>query len=1168
MTGFQLFPNKKQSKGGKPAHGRRALGFESLENREMLSVTPLSYSLPQSTDTDYLQADWFEQLVVPVATPTAEGAVANEWIIQINQETLKKLSSVSAAANYLDPYGITVLGGLGATGTLYVRMDTGDATLQSEVLAGLSCIDYYEQNYICANNSVAGIVNDPIAAYQWYLETINILPAWDLVTGSGAVVAVLDSGIQLDHPDLQSNIWTNPGEIAGNRIDDDGNGFIDDVHGWNTFNNSPNVSDTDGHGTSVAGIIGAVGNNGIGTIGIAPGVQLLPINASIGSGYASSVTILAGINYIIQLKTEFGVNIPVINLSFAGVCRSSTLIPAIQAANNAGIIIVAGAGNDAKNNDIYSHNNNQFDNFITVAATDQSDRLCSFSSYGNVSVDLAAPGDNIYTSGLVTDSLTGLRVGNGTSYSAPMVSATVALIASLHPDWTSAMIKEAILATVDTLDSLQGKVATGGRLNVGNAVAYNHTDYATAPVAPSELAVVKLADNTLQFKWKDNSRNEKSFEIQYSLDGGTTWQTAKSNIAANATTTVYAPSQTGNFQFRVRAVNDYGNSAWSAPVSIATDSLPKPATPTGLNAAQTTDAINVTWNAVSGATYRLERSLSSGSGWAEIYSGTNTSFADTTVVPGTAYYYRVASINGQAASDPTAAVLQVAPTPTPEKPGGLTADEVTSTSIHLIWNDSQYATQYYVERRLTTEMNWTRIATTTAATYTDGSLKASTTYSYRIISYNGQTSTVSDALTLMTARVVPAAPMSVTAKATGTTNVAVSWKASPTAIVYRVEYSSDNTSWQSIMFTDATATSGTVTGLAPSTKYYFRVYGINESGDSKASTSVTVTMPAVAPNGPPTNITATAQSDKAVVLNWDAVANATSYIIERSTDQSTWTKVSTVTGGKTTYTNSSLKAGTVYYYRISASSTAATTQPSATVSVQTKLTASSAPTLKIDTTKITAVGVTGITVLNPKTPPSTGTYYYYIQYTSAVDAKRKADWSQAVTEKLTGSTWSVASGLNPNTQYYMRVIAVNQDVAPDATTDWNSFDYVAFGTETKVKTKAVPVATISTSGYALNSSNEFGVKLRIKTPQQADNAKTPVLPAGCTIKYELLIADDKSKVDRTTGMLSGSKSLGDVTFTNGTISGKACADSSVIPFGDLVRLGDLTKIKAFNSNWW
>jgi subtilisin family serine protease len=508
MFDFLKRKNSKTKTGYTSASSYRALHLESLENREMLSVAPLTYDL-LLREPDYLQSNWFEPLeerAVPVIT---EYAIENEWIIQLSQESLKNLYSVSKAAKYLDDYGVTVISGLGSPGTLQVRVDRNSAELQEEILAGISGLEYWQQNHIVVTSSVTDEVNDPYANRQWHLDQIDTLSAWEKTKGKdvnneSVVVAVIDTGVQINHPDLQANIWINPGETAGDGIDNDGNGFIDDVHGWNTYDNNSNVMDNTGHGTHMAGIIGAVGNNGIGATGVAPDIKLLPIKT--GGATLSVNAIIAGINYVIKLKTEFGINICAINASFGSFGIDTAERTAIIAAGNAGIMFIAGAGNNWTDIDLKPFSpayNNDLTNVISVAATDENDLLCSFSNYGTNSVDLSAPGMAVWATSLTST----YGSNSGTSDATAVVTGAVALIAAAHPDWTPAQIKEAILSTVDYIPALDGKVKTSGRLNVGDAINYSFDPVAQKPNAPSDLSVLLQTDGSFQLKWKDNSKN-------------------------------------------------------------------------------------------------------------------------------------------------------------------------------------------------------------------------------------------------------------------------------------------------------------------------------------------------------------------------------------------------------------------------------------------------------------------------------------------------------------------------------------------------------------------------------------------------------------------------------------------------------------------------------------
>lgn len=326
--------------------------------------------------------------------------------------------------------------------------------------------------------SISRIANDPSNGSLWGLDNtgqssgtpgadIAAPEAWNTSTGTGrTIVAVIDTGIDYNHPDLKANIWRNSREIPGNGIDDDGNGYKDDIVGYDFANNDAYPMDDNGHGTHVAGTIGAVGNNGIGISGVNWNTQLMALKFldGNGSGYLSSA--VKAINYAVQNGAK------VINLSFGGGGYDAAMALAISNAKAKGVIVVAAAGNSSSNNDYkavypasYSGNN-----LIAVAATDRNDKLASFSNYGVSSVDIAAPGKSIYST------LPGGKYGyySGTSMAAPHVAGAAALIWDAHPTWSYQQVIESILRTADASASLAGRVATG-RLNVADAITYKVT---------------------------------------------------------------------------------------------------------------------------------------------------------------------------------------------------------------------------------------------------------------------------------------------------------------------------------------------------------------------------------------------------------------------------------------------------------------------------------------------------------------------------------------------------------------------------------------------------------------------------------------------------------------------------------------------------------------------
>ncbi len=354
---------------------------------------------------------------------------------------------------------------------------SGNVSLQDALAKYLANpnVLYAEPNYIYKQEAFP---DDSYYNNEWGLSQINASLAWNITTGSGKVIiAIVDSGIDLNHPDLKSHIWINLGEIPGNKIDDDHNGYVDDVYGWNFAGDNNNVTDDDGHGTHVAGIIAAVGNNTMGIAGVMWNVTIIPIKFldKNGEGYIDDA--VSSIRY----ATKMGAH--VINCSWGGGEYSRALKDAIDA-SSALIVCAAGNENIGVDNDaspIYPANFPSA-NIISVAATDQNDNLAPFSGYGINSVDVAAPGTNIYST------LPGSRYGYmyGTSMATPYVSGLAGLIKSIRPDLTALQIKYTILNNVDRLDSLAGKILTGGRINAFKALTNIITD-STAPTVSASL---------------------------------------------------------------------------------------------------------------------------------------------------------------------------------------------------------------------------------------------------------------------------------------------------------------------------------------------------------------------------------------------------------------------------------------------------------------------------------------------------------------------------------------------------------------------------------------------------------------------------------------------------------------------------------------------------------
>jgi subtilisin family serine protease len=291
--------------------------------------------------------------------------------------------------------------------------------------------------------------------------------------GSATVyIGIIDEGYMYAHDDLAANAGKNPGEIDANGIDDDGNGLVDDVYGWDFAGNNNTVFDgvDDDHGTHVAGTIGAVGGNGKGVAGVVWNVKM--INAKFLSGTGGTLAnAIKAIDYFTDLKTRHGLNIVATNNSWGGGGFSQGLQDAIERANTAGILFIAAAGNSGTNNDTTPSYPASYpnENVIAVASITSTGALSSFSQFGATSVDLGAPGSGIWSTvptrskGKVISSYASY---NGTSMATPHVTGAAALYASLNPGATATQIKAALLNSATPTSSLSGKCLTGGRLNV------------------------------------------------------------------------------------------------------------------------------------------------------------------------------------------------------------------------------------------------------------------------------------------------------------------------------------------------------------------------------------------------------------------------------------------------------------------------------------------------------------------------------------------------------------------------------------------------------------------------------------------------------------------------------------------------------------------------------
>ena len=360
---------------------------------------------------------------------------------------------------------------LGA-GSYLLHVPPGHVLRAVAALRAQPGVRYAEPDYMM---QLAATPDDPFFGQQWGLQNtgqvvngikgtpgadINATTSWNVATDSrSVVVAELDSGVDYRHPDLAANVWTNPDGVGGCPAG---------THGYNVVTNTCDPLDDFGHGTQVAGVLGAVGNNGIGIAGAAWRTTVLPVKWTDSTGRGSTSRLIRALEWALKAKAA-GVNVRVVNDSavFSGTSFSQALSDELDklAANN--ILFVTAAGNNKNDNDITPKYPCSYGktNEVCVAATDQRDRLASFSNWGATTVDLAAPGKNILT----TVPGGGYGYTKGTSFAAPLVAGAAALALSVQDTSTSAL-KARILGGIDPLPSLAGKVRTGGRLDLCKAV--------------------------------------------------------------------------------------------------------------------------------------------------------------------------------------------------------------------------------------------------------------------------------------------------------------------------------------------------------------------------------------------------------------------------------------------------------------------------------------------------------------------------------------------------------------------------------------------------------------------------------------------------------------------------------------------------------------------------
>lgn len=613
----------------------------------------------------------------------------------------------------------------GRAGARWLRSRRFDTARLLAMLRANPDIEYAEPNYVLTalgrqdRLAVTRVPADTFFTLLWGLrntgQTVNgvagtagadisATSAWGVTTGArGNVVGVIDTGIDYTHPDLAANMWSAPSAftvtVGGRSITCPAGS-----HGFNAVANTCDPADDDGHGTHVAGTIGASGDNGVGVTGVnwvASLMGLKFLDAS-GSGYTSDA--IEAIEFAIQAKAGFGsaANVRVLSNSWGGGAYSQALADEITLANTREMLFVAAAGNSGANNDTTPTYpaNYAAPNVIAVAATDQRDQLASFSNYGAAKVHLGAPGVSIAS----TWPGSAYAWASGTSMATPHVAGAAALALAACP-FTTAQLKSALLATVDPIGALAGRTLTGGRLNVNRAVLACAPPATPTLVSPAGAGTV--ANPT--FVWNVDPSVE-SYQLYVQLSGGAVvfqrW--APASTLCGASTCSWTPGLSlgdGSYAFSVQGRNAAGYSAWAA-FSPFTVGVPAPArvTLTSPTGAISATAPAFTWAVSSGATrYQLYIQVNNGpvlyQRWlnaGEVCSGATCSVAAPVALAfGTTYAFSVQASNAGGLS-PWADFLTFTPTAATPAAPVLTAPTgvIASTMPAFTWSPSATATRY------------------------------------------------------------------------------------------------------------------------------------------------------------------------------------------------------------------------------------------------------------------------------------------------------------------------------------------------------------------------------------------------------------------------------------------------------------------------------------------
>ena len=735
---------------------------------------------------------------------------------------------------------------------------------------------------------------------------IDAPEAWDIRTdASTVIVGVVDTGIDYNHPDLAANMWRNVNETAGDGIDNDGNGYIDDVHGINGITNSGNPMDDQYHGTHVSGTIGAVGNNGVGLVGVAPNVKLMGLKFLSSSGSGSTSDAIKCINYGRQMGAH------ILSNSWGGGGFSQALYDAISAANNAGVLFVAAAGNSSADNDggEYYPANYNVPNVVAVAATDHNDARSSFSSYGYKKVLLGAPGTNIYS----TYPNNSYNTISGTSMATPHVSGAFAMLKAHRPDLdTLPKLIQHIAMSTDPIPSMANITYSGGRLNLHKALsgqlrAIAHISSDKRSAAPGD--VITFTDNSL-------GPNITSRTIDFG-DG---------SIEPISGSAQHVYSASGNYTVTLKIVSGGIEYTRSMTVAVQENYTVSSGTYDWVDTTGMT-AVTLTDDSASGIVTLPFTLRFYGGNYTSLYIGSNglvtlggstgaTAFSNSAIpssaTPNAALYPYWDDLNPA-----TGGTIRHG-----SFPGGYV---VSYEGVpHYSDSTAKLFFQVHIYQTGEIEFHYQDVKPTLAngggKSATVG-IEDATGSTARQYSLNGSSLLSNNSAVRFSigAPAGPNAPTALSATAVSSSRIDLSWNDnSADETGFQIEQSSNGGSSFTALATVATGVrTYSHSGLSAGTTRHYRVRAVNASGNSNYSNTASATT--LAPPAAPSGLTASAASSSQINVSWtDNSGDETGFSLESSTNGTNYSVLASLGANVTSYQHTGLSAGSLVYYRVRA----------------------------------------------------------------------------------------------------------------------------------------------------------------------------------------------------------------------------------------------------------